>query len=373
MQIGIDASRANKKHKTGVEWYSYHLIEQFKKIDRENRYFLYTNVPLIGDLADCPENFIEKVLDWVIQRSWTLLRLSFEMKFGKDRPDVLFVPAHTIPLFNPKRSIVTIHDIGFEHFPEVYPWADRFYHKFIINFIKYFATKIITVSNFTKIDLIRTYGIDRAKISVVYNGYDNEKFRVLPRNEEFLRENKIDFPYMLFVGRLEQKKNIVRLVKAFSIFKKNNPTDNHKLILIGRAGFGFAEIEQTILDCHLADDIVIQGWVGDNDLPLFLNHADLFVFPSLFEGFGIPIIEAMACECPVICSNTTSLPEVAGEAALMFNPEKEEDMAGRMEQVLFNPEVQDSLRIKGARQAERFSWRKCAEETLEILTDKSAE
>ena len=156
MIIGIDASRANKDKKTGVEWYSYHLIEQFKKIDKENRYFLYTDKPLKGDLAKCPDNFEEKILKWPLPRFWTLGRLSWEMLFGK-KPDVLFVPAHTIPLFNPKRVVVTVHDIGFEHFPELYKWADKLYHRLTIRFIKRFADKIITVSRYSKHDISEFY------------------------------------------------------------------------------------------------------------------------------------------------------------------------------------------------------------------------
>lgn len=366
MLIGIDASRANKPQKTGVEWYSYHLIEGFKKIDKDNHYFLYTNVPLRGELVVCPPNFEEKVLSWLIPRSWTLARLSYEMKFGKEIPDVLFVPAHTIPLLNPKRSIVTVHDIGFEHFPEVYPWADKLYHKFTIRFIKRFASKIIAVSHYTKEDLVKTYGIDKEKIVVIHNGYDRAKYEVLDRNEEFSKKHKLDFPYLLFIGRLEQKKNIPRLIDAFAEFKKRNKTA-HKLVLIGRPGFGYDEVEKKIKKYGLTNEVVMPGWVGDDELPKFLNQAELFVFPSLFEGFGIPVIEAMACGCPVICSNTTSLPEVAGEAALMFDPEKPEEIVSRMEQVLLNPEVQESLKIKGLRQAEQFSWEKCAAETLRVL------
>ena len=190
MLIGIDASRANKQQKTGVEWYSYHLIEQFKRLDKDNRYFLYTNKPLDGALKNCPPNFTERVLGWFLPRTWTLARLSLEMKFSKKIPDVLFVPAHTIPLFNPKKSVVTVHDIGFEHLPAAYHWANKFYHKFIIHFIKSFATRIIAVSRFTKEDLVKTYEIPEEKISVVYNGYDSEGYK--PVVDAAAQEPKIE-------------------------------------------------------------------------------------------------------------------------------------------------------------------------------------
>lgn len=377
MLIGIDASRANKKIKTGVEWYSYHLTEELKKIDKNNRYFLYTNVPLQGALAICPANFEERVLKWPIPRSWTLGRLSLEMKFprfsrkagfGKEKPDVLFVPAHTLPLFNPKKSVVAIHDIGFEHVPEAYDWADKFYHKLTIRIIKRTAKRIIAVSNFTKKDLIATYKIPADKISVVYNGYDQEKFKPQTGGLDILKEKyKIDSPYVLFLGRLELKKNIPRLVEAFGKFKSRNKNDNHKLVLAGTKGLTFPLVEEQIKKFKLENEIIIPGWIDGDDMPVFYNNADLFAFPSLFEGFGIPVLEAMACGCPVICSNTTSLPEVAGDAALMFNPLSVDDIASRMEQVLLNPEVAESLQIKGLERVKHFSWRKCAEETLAVL------
>ncbi|MEK7511765.1 MAG: glycosyltransferase family 1 protein [Patescibacteria group bacterium] len=370
MFIGIDASRANKKNRTGVEWYSYHLIEQFKKIDEENRYFLYTNKPLEGALSICPPNFEEKVLRWPIPRSWTIGRLSWEMKFGREIPDVLFVPAHTLPLLNPKKAVVTIHDLGFEHFSEAYHWADKLYHKLIIQIIKRSATKIIAVSEFTKQDLIKTYKIPPEKISVVMNGYDENQYKLLPDNGNLLKEKyKIDFPYILFVGRLELKKNIPRLVEAFGLFKRQHPEAKQKLVLVGVKGLTFPLVEEQIAKYNLADEIVFPGWVSDEDLPTFYNNADLFAFPSLFEGFGIPVLEAMACGCPVVCSNTTSLPEVAGDAALMFNPENTEEIVGCLEQVLLNSELSASLREKGLERAKQFSWRKCAEETLRKLED----
>lgn len=368
MIIGIDASRANKPKKTGVEWYSYHLIEEFKKLDRRNQYFLYTNKPLADALKICPSNFKEIVLKWPIPRSWTIGRLSWEMKFGKYRPDVLFVPAHTLPLLNPKKSIVTIHDIGFEHFPEAYHWADKLYHKLIIQIIKRAASKIITVSEFTKRDIIQTYKIPAEKIFVVHNGYDNKKYKPQLDTREILKNKyQIDFPYILFVGRLELKKNIPRLVEAFGQFKIQHPDSKHKLVLVGTKGLTFSLVENQIKKYNLAKDIVLPGWVSDEDLPLFHSNAEVFAFPSLFEGFGIPVLEAMACGCPVICSNTTSLPEVAEKAALMFDPLKTEEILAALEQVIFNQELRSKLIAAGLERAREFSWEKAARETLKIL------
>lgn len=369
MIIGIDASRANKPHKTGVEWYSYHLIEQLKQIDRENHYFLYTDRPLEGDLAKCPANFEEVVLSWPLPRFWTLGRLSLEMKWGKKKPDVLFVPAHTIPLLTPRATVVTVHDIGFEHFPELYPWADKLYHRFSIKIIKRKVDRILTVSNYSKEDICDFYNIPKHKVKVVLNGYDNTKYKQMSVADYDLEKFKIFDDYILFVGRLEEKKNTPRLIEAFGEFKKKHPTDKHKLVLVGKEGFGFDRVVQNIEKYKLQDQVIMPGWVGDNDLPKLLNRAKAFIFPSLFEGFGIPIVEAMACGCPVLCSNTTSLPEAAGEAAVLFDPVKTSEIVSALERVLLDDTIRQTLSEKGLRHSAKLSWQKCAVQTLDIITN----
>jgi glycosyltransferase involved in cell wall biosynthesis len=362
MLIGIDASRANKDKKTGVEWYSYHLIEEFKKMDKDNHYFLYTDKPLKGDLAKCPPNFEEKVLKWPLPRFWTLGRLSWEMLIGK-KPDVLFVPAHTIPLVNPKKTVVTVHDIGFEHFPDLYKWPDKLYHKFTIRFIKKFADQILTVSDYSKQDVSKFYKIKSDKIQVVYNGYDSYKYKVLDESERLIKDK-----YILFIGRLEEKKNTARLVEAFINYCTQEGKSELKLVLIGRPGYGFEKIENLIKVRGFEDRVILPGWVEDDQLPVYLNQAEAFIFPSLFEGFGIPVLEAMACGCPVVCSNTTSLPEAAGEAAIMIDPRDVGAITDSIAKIVGNTELQEQLRTKGLDRVKDFSWHKCARETLDIVT-----
>jgi glycosyltransferase involved in cell wall biosynthesis len=370
MIIGIDASRANNPIKTGVEWYSYHLIQEFKKIDRQNQYFLYTNKKLEPALVLGPENFHEKLLKWLPVRMWTLIRLSWEMKFGKNKPDLLFIPAHTIPLWNPSKVVVTVHDIGFERFPELYQWADKFYHRWTIKFIKKHATKIITISEFSKKEISDFYKIPAEKIEVVHCGYDHNVYRRLDNETDWLSvkdQLKLNAPFFMFLGRLEAKKNTANLVKAFGEFKKAHPDDPHKLLLVGRRGFGFEEVEEAIYQYKLNDAVLELPWQESEVNAQLLNHADLFIFPSLYEGFGIPVLEAMACGCPVICSNTTSLPEVACEAAIKFNPLKIEAMVKAIETVAFNPEVKTALVERGFEQIKSFSWEKTAVKLKEIF------
>jgi len=361
MIIGIDASRANKKEKTGVEWYSHHLIEELKKIDSENQYFLYTNKKLGEPLSNCPQNFLEKILRWPLRRFWTLGRLTLEMIFG-ERPDVLFVPSHTLPLWpGKKKTVVTVHDIGFEHFPKLYRWPVKVYHKISIRIIKLLADKIITVSEFSKKDLAKVYKIDPAKIEVAYLGYDREKY--FPKND-FVKMS--DSPYFLFVGRLEEKKNIGRLIEAFAEFKKND-SQNMKLVLLGLPGFGFENFLTQIENCGLQKDVLILGWQSTENVANWLAGARAFVFPSLFEGFGIPIIEAMACGIPVACSKTTALGEIAGQAALTFDPMSVVEIVESLQRLSGDEILRNELRAKGYERAKEFSWKKCAEKVRNVL------
>jgi len=366
MLISIDASRANRYYKTGTEWYSYHLIQNLKKVDQENHYFLYTDKRLRGDLANLPDNFEEKLLKWPFKYLWTQGRLSLEMKFSKEKPDVLFVPAHTIPIIHPKKTITTIHDLGFERFPYLYSFWQRKYLKWSARYALKKATKIITVSNFTKNELIKIYQADPKKIEVVYLGYDKGKYCLIEDREEVnkrLKKYNIFRPYLLYVGRLEKKKNVLGLIRAFNLVKNKDL----KLVLVGKFGYGYEEIEEEISKLNLKRRIIQPGWVEEKDIPYLLNGAELFVFPSFYEGFGLPNLEAMACGCPVITSNVASLPEIAGGAALLVNPNNLWEIAQKIERIIGERGVRNELIEKGLERVKNFSWIKCAKETLEVL------
>lgn len=366
MIIGIDASRANKPQKTGTEWYSYHLIKALAEIDDKNKYLLYLNKPAASGLKNLGKNFEEKVLNWPLPRLWTQGRLSREMLFNS--PDVLFVPAHVIPLIHPPKSIVTIHDIGFAPYPEIYSWKDIFYHKWAIYWAAKRAHKIITVSEFSKNELVRVYNINPEAVKVIPLSYNKKIYRVIEdkdKIEEILHKYKIDKPYLLFIGRLEQKKNVLSIIESFKILKSTNP--DLKLVLIGRPGYKFEEIEKKIKEYDLSKDIIMPGWVSSAELPYLLNAAEVFVFPSFYEGFGIPILEAMACGTPVISSNITSIPEVAGRAALLVNPNNNEELIQGIKKLLEDKDLRQNFIDKGLERVKEFSWRKCAESTLQVF------
>lgn len=424
MIIGIDASRANKDRKTGTEWYAYSLIRWFAQIDKKNEYILYTDKPLTGGLLDLTDkqydynderfeqitldgkgfqkiksphdNFKAKVLKWPFKYFWTQGRLSFEMLFNKI--DILFVPSHALPIIHPPKSIVTIHDVGFDRFENVYENTPIAYdkpllHK-VINFFtkiltrgKYNATKldylrwsteyaikhaskIITVSNFSKKELSEIYNTHKQNIQVIHNGFNNQLY-TCGCDQEKIKQIKekygIDSDYLLYVGRLERKKNTPAMIEAFAIMKDKCQDIKHKLVIIGEASYGYDEVNYMMNEFGIENDVIILGWINEVDLPCVYEGATAFVFPSVYEGFGIPLLQAMACRVPIIASDSSSIPEVVEDSALLFNPHFVVSMASAMEKIIKDEEVRNDLIKKGERRVASFSWQKTAQETLNAI------
>jgi len=372
MIIGIDASRATKLNKTGVEWYAYHVIENLVKIDSQNNFVLY--------IKDQPDEWLKKIgeranvkikrLRWPFKFLWTQKRLSWEMLLNP--PDVLFIPASAIPFIHPKNTIVTIHDVGFMAYPQSYDRWQRWYQTWSTRLAIKHAKKIITISEFSKQEIIKYFitplvpplgkggGNSADKIVVTYLGYDKKKFNTdAARNDDVLKKYSITRPYLLFVGRLERKKNIAGLVRAFG--------GGVTLVLAGRPGYGWSEAEKIIADKNLQKNIIITGYVSEEDLPALYRGATALVFPSFYEGFGLPVLEAFACGTPVICSNAASLPEIAGEAALLVAPDDANAIAEAMERIVINETLRGELTYKGRERLQRFNWQRCGEKTMAIL------
>jgi glycosyltransferase involved in cell wall biosynthesis len=368
MDIGIDASRANRKIKTGTEWYAYDLLLELAKIDFKNRYFLYTPDELEGKLNKLPSSFREKVLTWSPKYLWTMLRLSYEMK--NNPPELLFVPAHIIPFFSPGKTITTIHDVGFRRFPHLYSNLELKYHNFGLNQAIKKASKIITISEFSKKEMIELCDIDPEKIKVVYQGFNSNKYRPITDKEEIDKvRSKYKLPknYLLFVGRLNFKKNIPNLIKAFKRVILNKDFKDIKLVLVGQPETGYETIKKEIHDQNIRDKVIELGWTESCDMPYIMNGAQVFVFPSKYEGFGIPPLEAMSCKIPVAAANVASIPEVVGNAALLFNPDSPDDMAEKILELLENNALREKLVELGNNRVKEFSWPKCAKETLEVF------
>ena len=368
MTIGIDASRANKTEKTGTEWYSYHLIQELKKItDPKDQFILYSREKLRSELGELPSNWQSRVLNWSPQKLWTQVRFSAEM--WQRPPELLFVPAHTLPTIRPEKVVTTCHDVAFLRLPQVYDWAALKYQKLAVKFAIRHATKIIAVSEFTKNELIEFFKISPERIAVVQNGYDNERYKIIEDRgavAEALKKYKITEPYILYTGRLELKKNTPGLIEAFKILKKSY-TQPLKLVLVGQPGFGFEKVAKAVAESDLQNDILMPGWIAREDLPYLMSGARAFVFPSFYEGFGIPILEAMACGTPVVASGIPALREVAGEAAYLVDPDFSENIAEGISRVLTDERLREDLKIRGLDRARQFSWGRCARETWKVL------
>lgn len=421
MIIGIDASRANRKHKTGTEWYAFYLIKELAQLDSANQYILYSEQPISSDLSDLTENpseqplafdkdgfqvissphgnFKAKILDWPVRHLWTHLRLSWEMIWH--RPDVLFVPSHVLPLIHPRRSVVTIHDVGFERDKSLYPKlnlgpANRFQKRIINALVRLFtfgrfganvqdyltwstlfslrkARKIITVSEFSKQEILEVYKNELApeifnKIVAIHNGYNQECYRANIDHDKVtsvLEKYAIEPPYIFYLGRLERKKNTPALVEAFAMISSRFP--DYKLVLTGRASFGYDEVEFMISQYKLDEKVICTGWVEEADLPYIYAGASVFAFPSHYEGFGIPLVEAMACGVPIAASDVAPITEVVGSAAILFDPEHPNSIKDALEKLITDKALRDRLTAQGLERAKQFSWKNSAEKTLAVL------
>jgi len=372
MTIGIDASRANKDKKTGTEWYSFFLIQELKKIikDEKHKVILYSRSPLKGDLAYLPANWENKILRWPLLYLWTQCRLSLEMLFNP--PDVLFIPAHSIPLIYVKNTIVTWHDVGFERFKKLYTKASYYYHKWTVRYSLKHAAKIIVISQFTKDEILKLFKVDKNKIEIVYNGFDNKKYRSdldKAKIQKVLEKYKINRPYIFYIGRIEEKKNIAGLVESFALARENNEgiVKDYRLVLAGSKGYGYKNVANIIEKYKLRDVVIEPGWVAESDLPYLMAGANLFCFLSFYEGFGIPLLEAMASGVPVLASDIPALREVAGSAALFVNPHNIEEISSLIDKLINDEGLRDELVVKGLKRVEYFNWEKCGQETKDVL------
>lgn len=287
-------------------------------------------------------------------------------------PDVLFIPAHTLPVLgNPRvRTVVTIHDLGVEWLPQYHQFPQKLYMTWATDWAVGHAARIIAVSQATQADIIKRYKRRSKEIHVIYEAVDRSLFRPIPEGEadRMLRKYKIRRPYFLFVGTIQPRKNLVRLIEAFSIFLKKDPRNSTALVLAGKSGWLYDAIYDAPQRFGIERRVHFIGHVPPLDLPALYSAAECFVFPSLFEGFGLPILEAFACGCPVITSNTSSMPEVAGDAALLIDPTSVEGIAGAMQQVV-DRTVRKRLFHRGKLQLKEFSWEKAARQTLAILEE----
>jgi len=361
--IGIDASRAFLKDRTGIEEYSYQVIKHLIKEIKNDQVVLYIRKNQKIDFA-LPENWKVKTIDFYYL--WTQIGLSLEMLFHP--VDVLFIPAHTVPCIHPKNTIVTIHGLEYEFCPQAYSFLERMYMRCSIKNSCQWAKKIIAVSENTKKDLMKLYKVSGEKAEVIYEGYScNDKFPMTndksSPNDQF---QILNTKYLLFIGRLEERKNIVGIIQAFEILKEQYKI-SHKLFLAGKPGFGYEKIKNEIANVNCTKDIVELGFISGEKKEELLKNADIFVFPSFYEGFGLPILEAQNAGVSVVSSNVSSIPEVADGSALLVNPNNAEEIADAIHKLISDENFRNEIIKKGHVNVQRFSWEKCSHEIAQML------
>jgi glycosyltransferase involved in cell wall biosynthesis len=363
MKIGIEAERANYPHKTGVEHYAKQVILQLAELDSQNQYILYLRTKPQDWFLKLPKNFTIKILGYgpiPFPYLWTQIRLSFEMLFFA--PDVLFIPAASLPLIHPKKSVITVHDVAWRLYPETFKILKRWYLEYTAWFACRFANTIIAVSSATKDDLVKFYKVDEDKIEIVYHGYTPGQSNESNQGSEIIQ--KLPDKYIVYLGTIQPRKNVIGLIDAFTQLKLDHPELPHKLVIAGGMGW---KTEQTLEKIKSNSDVIYLGHIADEDRWPMLKRASLYVLPSFYEGFGMPILEAFQMHTPVATSNISSMPEVAGDAAIYFDPNNISDIKRAMQSVLFDSSLADSLRSKGEQRLKLFSWHNCGQGTLNVL------
>ena len=367
MKIGIDGSGAMGTQ-TGVGKYINRLIENLSLIDTSNEYLVYLNyfrtgkINPFGNGYQITKNRIPAKIQRLLHNQ---LKIPIETFVGNI--DIFHGPNYFVPPSKQSKKVVTVHDLTFEFFPETMIGRDAAYYKKYVPMSMQKADHILTISNSSKKDLIERFKVPADKISVTYMAAGSNFAPISNKDviKPVLKKYKLPSNFLLTVCTLEPRKNLVTLVKAMSALRKNKKNEQ-KLIVVGGSGWKNDELFKQISELGLENDIIFPGYIGQEDLPALYNACSLFLFPSLYEGFGIPPLEALSCGTACICSNSSSLPEVVGDGAILIDPVNADEWVEQIEFLLDNPSKIDELGKRGMEQAKKFSWGKTAQETLAV-------
>jgi len=363
IRIGVDGNEANVEKKVGVSVYTLNLLRYFYKVaDQEHCFIVYLKNSPSLELPEENDYFKYKVIKGSIL--WSQIYLPIYLSTHREI-DVYFSPAHYLPSFCPVPQVVTIHDLAYQYFPNDFTKKDLWQLKNWTRLSVKKANKIIAVSKTTKKDILKIYNVDEAKVTVIYNGYEKKDqiSDIKDQNDSLKIKNNEKF--ILFVGTIQPRKNLSVLIDAFNKFLEQNK--NFKLVIVGKKGWLYEDIFRKVKTLKLEDKVIFTDHVADEELVWYYQNAFCFVLPSLYEGFGIPILEAMNNNCPTIISMNSSLPEVGGEASLYFDPKNSDDLLKKIETLQKNKELRKELITKGKKRIKEFSWDKCGKETLEVI------
>ena len=374
MVIGIDGNEANVKEGVGVNQYALEIIRKFYQLSKSSKqgdkFIIYLKDKPSADFPKENVNFKYKVLPG--KRMWVVTRLTPYLLQHKEI-DVFFSPNHYLPFFLPYPKVCTIHDLGYLKFTEQFKkndfWQLKYWSAISIIISKY----IISVSNSTRKDIVRHYRFASKKVKVVYNGYDNKRFNMnISPNlvRQVMEKYKIKGEYLLFLSTLKPNKNIEGLLDAY--YQLPIKLKRYKLVIAGKKGWLYKNIFEKVDKLGLKNRIIFTDYIQEKDKPALIKGAKIFVLPSFWEGFGLDVLEAMACGVPVVISNVASLPEIAGEAGIYVNPLNIESIRkGLIKGLTMKSKEYNMIIKKGLKRARKFSWDNCAKETLSIIKKAS--
>lgn len=365
MRIWIDGYEANAPQRLGSSQVAYQLIKNLENIDKDNDYtILLPDSPNV-DLPKERTGWRYKILK--PKRLWTRIALPLALYSAKHRPDIFFSPTHYVPRFCPSKvkRVVTIFDLSFLHFPDMFTKKDLWQLKNWTKFSVGSADHIVTISQFSKKDIMSQYGVKSEKITVAYPGIDGEQFKVQSA------KLKVKETYIIYIGTVQPRKNLQRLIEAFARVVKDKK--ELKLLIAGKTsgegkqGWMYKEILDEPKELGIEDSVKFLGYVSEEEKQRLLQGALAFVAPSLWEGFGIPVVEAMVQGTPVIVSNVSSLPEVAGKAGLLVDPYSVDQIEQAIRVLVADKKLRDKYSKAGIEQAKKFTQEKMAKTVLKVF------
>ncbi len=377
MRIGIDCRTIlNPKlgERAGIGHYTYYLVQHLLRIDKKNTYYLYFDHRIPDTKEFQQRNVRIKQLPFSQYNKFLPFAYSHMLISAyllKHNLDVFHSPISALPLTYPKKSIITMHDLALYKNPAWFP-GQIFSTRLLVPRSVSAANHIIAVSQSTKKDLKELFNVPAKKVSVIYEGVKIEKVKVRNTGVDSIKRFNLGSKYILFVGTIEPRKNLPVLLHAYKKFLDADAKyprvkfSDYKLAIAGAKGYKHEEVFETIKDLKLSRQVKYLGYVTHNQKIELMKKATCFALPSSYEGFGLPVLEAMALGTPVITSNVSSLPEITGNAALLVNPEKELEIADALKTLIDDAQLQRRLAKRGLAQAKKFSWRTAAGETLNV-------
>jgi glycosyltransferase involved in cell wall biosynthesis len=370
MIIGIDC-RLYSPNYTGIGRYVFEMVKHLIELDQENHYVLFFNEREFGEFQIPNDRWQKRLVNiphYSLAEQWKFYRI-----LQKEKLDLMHFPHFNAPILYKRPFVVTIHDLTLHYYPskEYQPkWSLKkgiqvLFYRFLMGQVVKNAKHIISVSDNTKKDLLKEYSVPTEKVTTIHEGVP-EHFQKAPvEGIQAVRQKfNIGKPYLLYTGVWRSHKNLLNLLKAFRIILDQG--HELQLVFTGKKDHVYPEIPQLIHDLHLEDRVVLTGFVSEEELVALMSGAEVYVFPSLYEGFGLPPLEAMQLGVPVACSNTSSLPEVCQDAAMYFDPKNVQEMADAIQKILKNPELRQELIDSGQKNLRRFSWKDMTSHIIDI-------